>query len=196
MEEKCTPYWDAIVSNLEFQIICTIHLVKLRGSLGKLYDNGTNPSVHSSDLILRKLLTILRKCRQIGLQPYFGRNPIFSCDTDLFKSRNKGHTKHRKNGMALRFFPVLPVTYLCLKRVHQEWRTTLKSVIVKSKCRLFTRLAIQFRRLFLLSLQPKPSISGKNVKILCSEQLKSLENRIFGIKLVLSNYKEEKSSCP
>ena len=94
------------------------------------------------------------------------------------------------------FFPVLPVTYLCLKRVHQEWRTTLKSVIVKSKCRLFTLLAIQFRRLFLLSLQPKPSISGKNVKILCSKQLKSLENRIFGIKLVLSNHKEKKSSSP
>ena len=156
-----------MVPNFEFQIICTIHLVKLRGSFRKLYDNGTNPSVHSSDLILRKLLTILTKCwcRQIGLQPYFGRNPIFSCDTDLFKSRNKGHTKHRKNGMSLRFFPVLPVTYLSLKRVHQEWRTTLNSVIVKSKCRLFTRLAIQFRRLFLLSLQPKPSISGKNVKI-------------------------------
>ena len=151
----------AIVPNPEFQIICTIHLVKLRGSFRKLYDNGTNPSVHSSDLILRKLLTILTKCRQIGLQPYFVRNLIFSCDTDLFKSRN------RKNGMSLRFFPVLPVTYLSLKRVHQEWRTTLNSVIVKSKCRLFTRLAIQFRRLslFLLSLQPKPSISGKNVKI-------------------------------
>ena len=106
MDEKCTPYWDAIVPNLEFQIICTKHLVKLRGSLGKLYDNGTNPSVHSSDLILRKLLTILTKCwcRQIGLQPYFGRNPIFSCDTDLFKSRNKEHTKHRKNGMSLKFF--------------------------------------------------------------------------------------------
>ena len=79
-----------MVPNFEFQIICTIHLVKLRGSFRKLYDNGTNPSVHSSDLILRKLLTILTKCwcRQIGLQPYFGRNPIFSCDTDLFNSRN------------------------------------------------------------------------------------------------------------
>ena len=76
----------------------------------------------------------------------------------------------------LDFFPVFPVTYLCLKRVHQERRTTLKSVIVKSKCRLFTRLAIQFRRLFLLSLQPKPSISGKNVKILFSKQFKLLEN--------------------
>ena len=158
----------AIVPNPEFQIICTIHLVKLRGSFRKLYDNGTNPSVHSSDLILRKLLTILTKwlCRQIGLQPYFGWNPIFSCDTDLFKSRNIRNTiSIERVECHLDFFPVFPVTYLCLKRVHQEWRTTLKSVIVKSKCRLFTRLAIQFRRLFLLSLQPKPSISGKNVKI-------------------------------
>ena len=111
--EKCIPYWDAILTNLEFQIICTIHLVKLRGSFKKLYDNGTNPSVHSSDLILRKLLTILSKCwcRQIGLQPYFGRNPIFSCDTDLFKSRNKGHYKHRRNGI----FPVFSSHFFVFK---------------------------------------------------------------------------------
>ena len=110
MDEKCTPYSDAIVPNLEFQIICTIHLVKLRGSLRKLYDNGTNPSVHSSDLILRKLLTILTKCwcRQIGLQPYFGRNPIFSCDTDLFKSRNKGNTINIERTECLLIFSFSP----------------------------------------------------------------------------------------